>query len=316
MMATSHLLRLGLAWGCLSQGEVDATAPVTILDYGVDIVDMAVDASAQIFVIMDKDRLISGRKLDKPQVVLWRHLAPPAQALECTAGALVVSLKLPYAEVFDVRTGERLAPLDGPKDVPVAAFVAGERGKVAWVGAGECIVEMPQKGQWKRLALGNAGVSSLAIDGDSRWLAAGGRDGQVHLIDLENLEGEKTARRCFESAITSMVFMANQALLVGSESGEVAFFDRELRQERFRLQAGLGRVNTLILGPKAKWFALGSEGGVISVRSMTDGEELSRASAGPECPVHAMAYVENDKRIWFAAGPLIKAMSIRKSGSK
>jgi WD40 repeat protein len=288
---------LALALALLQTDVLESTPLIRVEE---PLRDLTVDTSGKFLVTLDNGR-VRGWKRDERYQESWSTIhAGAAAAVVCNERDLVVFLRLPYVETYDFRTGEKHVDIAGSQEGEVQGAVSSPTGKWVWCGAADGVVRMAERDPWKRLELGNGGVTVLALSEDSRRLAVGGRDGTVRFVDTEEVALEKREPlRVSEAAITALAF-GPRVLVAAAEDGALRAWRANQLDEVFALQGGEGVARVVQLEPCTTSFACGEIKGDVTLRSWKDGQPMGRWVGAEEAPVAAMAYLAREKKLLVA----------------
>lgn len=172
--------------------------------------------------------------------------------------------------IWDTRTGLPLLAATGHTDtVRGLAFTPDGNSVLSVAADGLAILRDARTGQIRERYDPNTGpLWSVAISGDGRWAALGGRDG----ITLRNLaDGRSIAHRSPEGPITSLGFLPTGTMMAsGGFKRPVTLWSWQggmLRQWR-TLDGDVRQVKALAVSPDGKVLAAGGGDGVLNVWSL------------------------------------------------
>jgi WD40 repeat protein len=154
---------------------------------------------------------------------------------------------------LNVRSG-----LDGS----LVAF-GSERGAVRlWDGASDSPIGSELPGQGAR-------ITALAFSDDGTLLAAGTENGLVRLWDVATGEPRGSfsySHSSFSYSVLSLAFSPDDSLLAVSGFREISLWDiEEMRLRDAPLTGHEGRILAVDFSPDGRWFASGSEEGVVLI---------------------------------------------------
>lgn len=119
-----------------------------------------------------------------------------------------------------------------------------------------------------------AGVRSLALSGDGRWLLAGLFDGVAMLIDLRL--GQPAGRIQHRFVVNSVALdVAGRLAVTGSDDGAVQVWNIEDGSERLAWRYPSG-VSTVALSPDSRLVYAGRQHGKGEIRDIDSGRQISQ----------------------------------------
>ncbi len=122
-----------------------------------------------------------------------------------------------------------------------------------------------QLGAERRRIVRHAEVRSLAVSPDGRTLAFGDDDGDVHLVDVERLDGEIRSAARFGDGVSALAWSAGGRLAAGSFDGALQVLDpgEPAAEPRVLNAAGAAASNSLAFQPDGDRLAAGDEDGQV-----------------------------------------------------
>jgi WD40 repeat protein/serine/threonine protein kinase len=196
-----------------------------------------------------------------------------------------------------------------PDSVPPPLVLRGHRGfvmGVAFDGSGRQIVSAGNDGTarlWdleapraeQAMASGGRSVHCLAYSPDGKWLATGGPDKIVRLVDVAN--GQAITLKGHAQDIEVLAFCGDgQMLASGSEDGNMILWDISNRQPLHTLRGGTKAITGLAFRPDSHLLAASSWDGIIRLWDPATCAEVGLLQ-GHEGAVHGLAFSPDGTQI-------------------
>lgn len=120
------------------------------------------------------------------------------------------------------------------------------------------------------LPFGLTQFKKFTVSPDSKFIAAAGTWGEVHLLSC--MSKEKIATLKQDSNVTALEFNPSSNLLYGhSDTGEITIWDVNMRRVKHKLvDEGCIQGSKLAIAPSNQFLATGSEQGVVNLYDVTE----------------------------------------------
>ncbi len=141
------------------------------------------------------------------------------------------------------------------------------------------------------------GVSSVAVEAGSRWIASAGQDGTVRLWDLA-AGREQDVLRGHDGEVTAVVFGPGGKVASAGADGTIRIWDPARGDGRI-LGRQKKKIGCLAYHPREELLAVGDDGGTVAVWDVAAGKERTSWPAGQG--VRDLAFDREGKRLVVAA---------------
>jgi len=161
-------------------------------------------------------------------------------------------------------------------------------------------------------------VNAVAVSADSKLVATGGDDNEMHLWDGLTLVGTRASE---QGPVKAVAFSPDGKLVfIGSSYGDVTIWDREAKKDRYSNKGHASRIIQAAFFPDGKSFITGSWDHTVKTWDTATGTEKSSVKLGYQVNGVALAVdgtyfvIDSNGSVWVYApvpkGKVAKPISV------
>lgn len=215
------------------------------------------------------------------------------------------------AGIWDASTGKHLATLEGVKGSIWRLAVSRDGSTLAATQAKSIVLWDANSGKTRREIPFSVETQSVAFSPDGKHLAVGLRDGEIHIVSLDEKNQPVKFAADGDVEIRDLAFNHNGTQLVSSSyTGQVRLWQVARRSYK-QLHYDSNRIESVTFSPDGKFIAGGSTGGPIFLWSATGSrrgkayrvltghaKETNRVTFSPGSKLLASVGWDGKARIW------------------